>query len=87
MEVKILSSEKKNNLKKRHRKPQSSIKSRQERVKNQKNAYKLNYPKKIKDKNIILFDDIYTTGATVNEIKKILKKAGAKNIKIIVLAH
>jgi predicted amidophosphoribosyltransferase len=34
-----------------------------------------------------LFDDIYTTGATINEVKKVLKKAGVKKIKVIVLAH
>lgn len=77
----------KNILIKKHRKPQSRTRTKKERIQNQKNAYKLRYPNKIKDKNIILFDDIYTTGATINEIKKVLKKAGVKNVKVIVLAH
>lgn len=78
----------KNNLKKiKHTKPQSLMKNKKERLKNQKNAYKLRLPERINGKNIILFDDIYTTGSTINEIKKVLKKAGAKNIKVIVLAH
>ena len=78
----------KNNLKKiKHTKPQSLMKNRAERLKNQKNVFKLKNPEKIKNQNIILFDDVYTTGATINEARKVLKKAGVKNIKVIVLTH
>ncbi|HIP21469.1 MAG TPA: ComF family protein [Candidatus Pacebacteria bacterium] len=63
------------------------MKNRAERLKNQKNVFKLKNPEKIKNQNIILFDDVYTTGATINEARKVLKKAGAKNIKVIVLTH
>lgn len=63
------------------------MKNRAERLKNQKNVFKLKNPEKIKNQNIILFDDVYTTGATINEARKILKKAGTKNIKVIVLTH
>ena len=41
---------------------------------------------KIKDKKIILVDDIYTTGNTVNECSKILKKEGAKEIIVVTIA-
>ncbi len=34
------------------------------------------------DKNIILVDDIFTTGSTVNECSKILKQSGAKYILV-----
>ncbi|HIP33349.1 MAG TPA: ComF family protein [Bacteroidia bacterium] len=63
------------------------MKNRAERLKNQKNVFKLKNPEKIKNQNIILFDDVYTTGATINEARKVLKKAGVKNIKVIVLTH
>ena len=79
--------EKDNLIKVKHTKPQSLMKNKIERLKNQKNAFKLRREEKILNKNIILFDDIYTTGATVNEIKNLLLKSGAKNVKIIVLAH
>ena len=39
-----------------------------------------------KDKRIILFDDIYTTGATANECAKMLKENGAKEILIFTIA-
>ena len=57
-----------------------------ERQKNIKNAFLVKNKSLIENKKIILFDDIYTTGATVNEISKILKFAGAKEILILIIA-
>ena len=34
----------------------------------------------VKDKHILLVDDIYTTGATMTEAAKVLKQAGAKAV-------
>ena len=41
----------------------------------------------VKNKNILLVDDVLTTGATVGEISRILKKAGAKSVNVITLCH
>lgn len=41
----------------------------------------------IKGKNILLIDDIFTTGATSNEMSSCLKKAGAKEIFVLTFAH
>ena len=71
----------------KHTKPQSKTKNKSERIKNIKNAFKIKNPEKIKNKNIILFDDIYTTGSTLNEARKILKKAGAKKVIFLTMAH
>ena len=38
-------------------------------------------------RSIILFDDVVTTGATVNEVSKILKKSGAVNIDVWAIAR
>jgi len=35
---------------------------------------------------LLLIDDIFTTGSTVNECSKVLKKSGAKNIKVAVIS-
>ena len=61
--------------------------NRTEREKNIKGAFIITDKKKIAGKNIILVDDVYTTGATVNECSKILKKGGAKNIAVLTLAR
>jgi len=71
----------------KHTKPQSKTKTKSERIENIKNAFKIKNPEKIKGKNIILFDDIKTSGSTLNEAKKMLKKAGAKKIIFLTIAH
>lgn len=64
---------------------QSSL-GKEERIKNVQNVYKVRDMEKIENKNILLVDDIYTTGATVNECKKVLQLAGSKNIGTIIIA-
>ena len=68
---------------------QSRTRSRQERLKNPKGTFAIanTHLPAIKNRNIILFDDVLTTGATTKEIKKLLLKAGASQIKIIVITH
>ncbi|MGB9681058.1 MAG: ComF family protein [Minisyncoccia bacterium] len=68
--------------------PQVILKNPQEREKNVKGIFKIQPQKRkiLKNKIIILIDDVYTTGATMNEIGKILKKAKVKKIIGLVLA-
>ena len=72
-------------IKIRNTKVQSTL-SGLERKENIKNAFCVNNKNKIKDKKIIVFDDIFTTGETVNEISRVLKQAGAKEILVVVIA-
>ncbi|MCP4482556.1 MAG: ComF family protein [bacterium] len=51
-----------------------------ERAKELSNAFKVSDSHQIKDKNILVFDDISTTGVTLNTIAQILKKNGAKHV-------
>lgn len=62
----------------RHREPQSTLKSA-DRVRNIKNAFEINghIPKNC---NILLIDDVFTTGSTLNELARTLKKSGAGKI-------
>ena len=68
-------------------KPQST-KNKIEREKNVIGVYKLNnkYEQRIAGKRVILLDDIYTTGNTVNECCRVLKKANIKRIDVITIA-
>lgn len=59
---------------------QVEIKDREKRLKNIIGAFAVKNPEIIKNKNVILIDDITTTGATLNEARHILKQAGAKRI-------
>jgi len=57
----------------------------QERKENVKNVFK--YSENGSRKNVLLVDDVYTTGATMNECIKVLKKAGIKNVLGFTLAR
>ncbi|MGP8152596.1 MAG: double zinc ribbon domain-containing protein [Smithella sp.] len=61
--------------------------NRNERKRNIKGAFEVTDKKKIAGKNIILIDDVYTTGATINECAKTLIKAKAQKVVIITLAR
>lgn len=66
-------------------KRQSSL-SGIEREKNVSGAFSLLRPAEIVGKSIIIFDDIYTTGSTINEISKLLKSNGAARVLAVTLA-
>lgn len=60
--------------------------SLQERKQNVKNSFLVTRPELIKDKNLLLIDDVLTTGATCNQAAKVLKEAGAKIVLLLTLA-
>ena len=69
-------------------KPQST-KSGAEREQNTKNAFRIkneNAKKIIKQKNVLVFDDIYTTGSTFYECKRVLLENGAKSVGAFMIA-
>lgn len=65
--------------------PQSSL-GKQDREKNVQNVYKVENTQKIVNNKVVILDDIYTTGATVNECKNALQLSGAKEVGIITIA-
>ena len=73
-------------LKKIKNNPKQSLLNEEERVFNVKNVYEVLDKEIIYNKRIILFDDIYTTGNTVNECSRVLKQNGAKYILVLSLA-
>ena len=64
---------------------QSSL-DRNKRKQNIKNAFNLKNEKKLFNKNILIFDDIYTTGSTISECVKNLKNAYPKKIGVLTIA-
>ncbi|MBI3046362.1 MAG: ComF family protein [Candidatus Harrisonbacteria bacterium] len=67
-------------------KSQTELKNWDERKNNLTGAFKIENAEYLKNKNIILVDDVYTSGATVNEAVKTLRTAGAKKIVALVIA-
>lgn len=70
----------------KNNKPQARIKNYDKRKENISGCFQAVNTENIKGKNIILLDDVSTSGATLEEAAKILKKAGAKKIIGLVVA-
>lgn len=66
-------------------KKQSTL-TKKERIKNVENAFNVVNSESIENKNVILLDDIFTTGSTLNECSRMLKLAGTKEIAILTIA-
>jgi ComF family protein len=66
--------------------PQVSLSS-QERRKGVRDVFHVAQQKEVEGKTILLVDDVYTTGATVNECAKVLLAEGAKRVDVLTLAH
>jgi competence protein ComFC len=66
---------------------QVNVSDRRNRLKNLFDSFSIKNGELIKGKNIILIDDVLTTGATLNEAKKILKRYGARKVIAFTIAH
>jgi ComF family protein len=66
--------------------PQASL-GRKQRASNIKNAFELNKQTEIVGKHVLLVDDVYTTGATVNECARVLMDGGAGQVDVLTLAR
>ncbi len=71
-------------IRKKYTKPLYNL-SKEQRNKVLKNVFEIKNEINLKNKNILLVDDIFTTGATVNEISKILKLEGVNKVYVITL--
>lgn len=70
----------------KYTRPQTGLNSN-ERKKNVRNAFDLVGQKDFKGRSVILVDDVATTGNTMNECARMLKKAGCKKIFCLALAR
>ena len=57
-----------------------------ERSENIKGSFKVIDKNKVKDRELLIIDDVMTTGSTANECAKVLMKAGARNVQVLTLA-
>ncbi|MDW3228262.1 MAG: ComF family protein [Acidobacteriota bacterium] len=58
-----------------------------ERKSNLRGVFKVKRPEKIAGRTLLLIDDVFTTGSTIKECTKELKKAGAREVRVITLAR
>lgn len=66
--------------------PQVNL-SRAEREKGLSGTFHVIEKEELSGLSVLLIDDVYTTGATVNECSKVLLKGGAERVDVLTLAH
>jgi ComF family protein len=66
--------------------PQTQL-TEDERRKNVRGAFATHPEKSVKGKSVLLVDDVYTSGATVNECSRVLRRGGAREVYVVTLAR
>jgi len=54
--------------------------SREERIENMRGAFRVSVPARVKGRSVIVVDDVMTTGTTLSECARVLKRAGAEQV-------
>jgi ComF family protein len=75
-----------NLVRSRHTAPQTEL-SRAVRLTNLRRAFDVLRPAEVHGKRVLLVDDVMTTGATVNECAKTLRRAGTADVYVCTLAR
>lgn len=70
----------------RQTRPQTEL-DRAGRARNVRRAFAVREPDGLKDIRVLLVDDVLTTGATVNDCARALKRAGADSVTVLTLAR
>ena len=70
----------------RHTRPQSQL-SGHERRTNLGGAFTFVAPSRVRGRRVLLVDDVFTTGSTVQECSRVLRTAGAARIEVFTLAR
>lgn len=66
---------------------QTKTESRAERIRNLRGVFTVCTPEAVAGRNIVLLDDVTTTGATLSEARKMLLSSGARKVIAITIAH
>lgn len=71
----------------RRRTPSQGNKNASARRRNVAGAFAVRAADKLRGKRVVLIDDVFTTGATVEECARVLKRAGAARVDVLTLAR
>ena len=74
-------------MKNKNTEHQARVKNKEKRLENIRNTFGIKNSENIKERDIILIDDIVTTGATITEARRTLLDAGARSVTAYVVAH
>jgi ComF family protein len=66
--------------------PQTRLSASQRR-RNLRGVFSILKPESVPGKNVLLVDDVLTTGSTVSACSRVLKQAGAKSVCVLTICH
>ena len=66
---------------------QTVVKDKQARAENVRGAFHIRNAQEVRGRNIILLDDVITTGSTVAEAERVLRATGARQVLVVAIAH
>lgn len=61
--------------------------TRHQRRENVRGAFVVSNPVQLRNRTVVLIDDVYTTGTTLNECARVLRKAGARQLVVATVAR
>jgi ComF family protein len=74
-------------LLRRRRTPSQGHRNRTGRAENVRGAFALRRGRSVAGRRIVLIDDVFTSGATVGECARVLRRAGAARVDVLTLAR
>ena len=60
---------------------------RHERMENLRNAFRVRHTAAVQNRHLVLVDDVFTTGSTVDECARVLRAAGAASVRVVTVAR
>ena len=60
---------------------------RHERMENLRNAFRVRHIAAVQSRHLLLVDDVFTTGSTVDECARVLRLAGAASVRVVTVAR
>jgi ComF family protein len=61
--------------------------TRHQRRENVRGAFVVTAPERVRDRSVLIVDDVYTTGTTLNECARVLRAAGARRVVVATVAR
>jgi ComF family protein len=64
-----------------------TVLDRHERMENLRNAFRVRHSPDVLQRHLVLVDDVFTTGSTVDECARVLRQAGAASVRVLTIAR